>query len=1721
MSQIRHGFHPIIMFMIIGIHFLGPDSIHARPASISFRHLTLEDGLPHTTVFSIAQDHQGFIYFGTLDGFSRYDGHQFRTYFHDPNDTTSISESDVGVLYTARDGTIWVLTWGGGVNHFDPHSGRFEHFTANPDDSTTLSGDRVQSILEDSSGDIWVGTFQNGLNRFDAKTRKFQRFQNHPEDPNSIGNNRIWAIIEDTAGFLWIGTDSGLNRYDPRTGTFTVFQKNPNDPHTLPHNRVRALYIDSQGEFWVGTELGLSRLDRENSSETHLKFIHYFQDIAGQPNDNSAAVNRIYEDSYGVLWVGTSFWGLGAYDPSQDNFIYFKHDPLNPKSLSNDDVRDIFEDHSGMMWIATRGGGVDYFDRKPPKFEHFQAHPNSPYQLASNQVSSILEDDRGHIWIGYIREGLDKFYPPTGEVINFNLDNSNPTGFPSLAVNAIFQDSKGELWFGTWGSGLVRQIIDPNTGQERFEAYRHQPGDETSLSDDIVFSIYEDASGSLLVGTRNNGLNRVIRTTDSDTGQENVTFVHYQHDPNDSTTLSNDVVYCIYDDRFANLWIGTTNGLNILDRVTQKCTRFMHDRNEPASISNNRIWTVMDTRDGELWVGTAGGLNHLLSLSDKSAKFERFTTRDGLPNNSVYGIYESPDGHLWMSTNNGLSCFDPQTRTFRNYDVSDGLQDNVFNQRAHFQSADGRLYFGGNNGFNRFFPHDVKNSDFIPPIHITGFSILGQKMNIDSLLANQATIELSYKQNYLTFEFVALDYTNPDKNRYQYKLDGLNDEWIFADKRRYANYTNLDGGEYTFRVRGTNSDGVWNNRGVDVNIQILPPFWKTAWAKAFYFLCGIGLIIGYVAVMNYRHRLRLRQKDRELATERRIADRLRQIDKLKDEFLANTSHEFRTPLNGIIGLTQSLIDGVGGVLSPKAINDLEMIARSAKRLAAHVDDILDFSRLKYRTIDLKIDTVDLPEVTAMIIALLSTLAESKKLTIFNHLPPDLPPVRADENRLQQILHNLIGNAIKFTVDGHIEISARAANDYVYITVADTGIGIPPDKLETVFESFEQVAGESRREFGGTGLGLTITKKLVELHGGTIRAESTPGLGSRFTFSLPVAEEIAEPRSALPVFSEGDDDFRQPPETALQPGAMSEFNILIVDDEPVNRQVLTNFLSMAECRVTQACDGDEARQLLDNGLLPDLILLDVMMPRISGYEVCEQIRAKYPVEEMPIILLTAKKQLADVVRGFESGASDYMTKPFSKHELLARVKSHLNLVRSSTALKKLKEKQETLLMATVIMTETPDALAAITVAVTYIVNAILPETEFVRAYITAPALQVEPGVQRYDFQKYQHRVERTPRPDALDTDVPTPLSIFGFSRRDRVIWTAVRHEDIQLAMLGIDYPTNQTTDNERMDFLGSLINSLSLVLSNLHHINEIQALNRDLEKQVEKRTQQLRQAQAQIVKLEKETTEKQMAGGFAHEMRNALAGANIALNMALGGTVDRQKSICLENSEYLQELFVRIKDYIPADQRKPLVKMFKAVNQNEEELEIILNKVRARVNQALIITREIMAYSRAGQSQAGDEPIQLSKVIETIVHELEPILIRNQIEVITHLETETPISGAETHFTTIIKNLVINAHDAMVESDKPEKKLTIELTRQGDDQVIRVIDTGVGISPENQKRVFEPFFSTKPQTGTGLGLGMVMKMVELYHGSIALESEVGQGTTFMVKLPINHAHKPEK
>ncbi len=851
----------LLTFMLI----LGVTAAGAHGDSLRFRRIDVDDGLSQSMVTSIAQDRRGFIWMGTTDGLNRYDGYTFSVFRARPDHSGFLMTSFILNIYEARDGMLWIGTYGGGLVRYDPVGGTSVTYRADKVAHGGLCGNGVGPVCEDQSGNLWIGTSE-GLNRFNRSTGAFSRFVHDPHNPASLSNNGIWVIFTDKAGTVWIGTENGLNRFVGDKEGFVRYYHDPDTASSISSSDVRAICEDGAGAMWVGTLNGLNLFDRSRGMFT--RFQHDGKNPHSLPDN---IVFAVHEDRSGRLWVGTSE-GLGILDRKTGSFQVYRHDEFDPESLGDDQVRRIFEDRAGTLWFAT-AKGVSLYDNRMSRFTLWRRDPSDENSIRHNLVHALLEDRDGYLWIGTDRGGLSRYDRSRDLFTHFRHNPADTRSIPTNWITSLVQDRTGRIWVGT-GEGLCRMDM----AGRGFVRFVHDPANPRSLASNWVLGIYEDRSGSLWIGT-GEGLDLF-----EGTGR----FVHFRRDPADPNSLPGDIVRTIIEDREGYLWVGTNSGLARMDRKQNRWTSFVQDDKVPSSISDNRILSLFEDSSGNLWIGTAGGLNRY----DRSRNvFIHYGVADGFPSETINSILEDGRGYLWIGSNRGIVRFDPLTRSCRNFDVSDGLQAAEFRPGSCVKTRDGHMFFGGVRGFNGFRPEDLVGR--IPPSPVVITSV--KKFNIPISPTGDpdaGEIVLSHKDRFVSFEFAVLDYICPQKNQYSYTLEGVDSRWIFCGTRRFASYTNIPPGRYVFRVRGTNGDGVWNESGPALTVRIVPPFWLTWWFR-------ISVIFIVAAAIYGAHYIRMRViSNRNRMLENEVDRRTGELQRLTEQ-LGEERARFKMLLDGL------------------------------------------------------------------------------------------------------------------------------------------------------------------------------------------------------------------------------------------------------------------------------------------------------------------------------------------------------------------------------------------------------------------------------------------------------------------------------------------------------------------------------------------------------------------------------------------------------------------------------------------------------------------------------------------------------------------------------------------------------------------------------------------------------------------------------------------------------
>ena len=1060
------------------------------PGSIvQFEHLTSEDGLSQNAGLAIFQDSRGYLWIGSQDGLNRYDGYAFKIFKHDPDDASSLSNNSILSLAEDQDGALWIGTWGGGLNRYDPATEKFTRYTTDPNDPASLSDVTITCIKVDSHGSVWVGTL-NGLDRYNPETNGFDHFRNDPENPNSLSSNVISVIFEDSQGQLWVGTGangvdgSGLNLLDPSTGNATRYQHDEENSETIAGNNIASIVEAPDGNLWIATggfSLRGGGLDQFNPRTGKIK--HFKYDPEDEHSISGDDLMALWLDPNGTLWIGA--WASGLNRMSLSNpgyFMRYQNDPYFPESLSGDEVWSLFQDRSGILWIGTSHSGINKLSANSGQFSLYRNNPRDAASLSINATGAFAEDKQGYIWIATWGGGLDRFNPSSGTFEHYRHDPENDNSLSDDLFMDVYVDTYNTVWAGTLGKGLNR--LNPTTG--RVTHYLHQPENPASLPDDNIAAIHPDDKGGLWVGTFG-GLAHYNPNTN--------TFINYSYDPNNPASLSENKVVSLFIDSKNILWIGTWGGgLHYLDLndplhtdpKTATVTNYRHHADDPTSLSEDSVWSIHETADGSLWLGTQLGLNRFDPLTKI---FEHYTEKSGLPNNVVLGILEDDEGYLWLTTNNGLAKFDPHDKSFKTYDASDGLQSNEFNSNAYFRSRNGMMYVGGINGFNAFDPEEIQPNQVPPQVVVSRFDVFNEPVNVD--LTGNEPIRLSYKQDFISFEFAAFDFQSPQNNQYAYKLEGFNDDWIEAGNHRYATFTNLPGGEYIFRVKASNSDGIWNETGVAIPISITPPFWQTWWFVGV-LIVGLGMLVvtavrlrlSAIREQNIQLEIQVSERTSELVETNHLLEKeIEQRAKIEKELAEKAAQEAvtadRTRLARDLhdAVTQTLFSAS---LIAEVLPDLwDMNVEEAKNSTEELRQLTRGALAEMRTLllELRPATLTQARLSDLIKQLCEAFIGRSRLPITlniegdSSLPPDI------QIAIYRIAQESLNNVFKYARATQVDVSLFITSSRVRFEVCDNGVG------------FDMSTSKP------TSLGLRIMRERAESIGADFHITSTLGSGT--------------------------------------------------------------------------------------------------------------------------------------------------------------------------------------------------------------------------------------------------------------------------------------------------------------------------------------------------------------------------------------------------------------------------------------------------------------------------------------------------------------------------------------------------------------------------------------------------------------------------------------------------
>jgi signal transduction histidine kinase/ligand-binding sensor domain-containing protein/DNA-binding response OmpR family regulator len=1245
--------HILLFLFTLAFQCTYSTSVTAQETATQFTALTSKDGLSSNTVNAIIKDQQGFIWFGTEEGLNRYSGNEFKVYRQDSKGNTGLHSSEITVLFEDSKKTLWVGTAGGSLHYYDRSSDHFVQLSAGPE-TGQLNSDIIKSIAEDSEGNIWVGTF-NGLNILKRSTMQSMRFVSPAYDV-SIRSGLVKCIFKDSKNRMWVGTNTALFLYDKHSTSFTKFSHNGLDPNSLSDDMIRTIGEDRKGRIWIGTGDGLCRFD-----EPDRKFIIYRYN---SKDLKSLSNNRIYsftvaDDRH--IWIGTDD-GLNLMDSESGRFERYGPDQRNSFTLSNKSIRSVYFDDRGITWIGTYEGGVNKLDPHLTLFNLKQSNKYDPYKLSAPLVTAFAQRPDGKIYVGTNGGGLNLYDSKTGIFTRIPIQPGNKVTISNIAILTAIMDRNNRLWMGTYQDGL----FSLNISNGSYQQYTKQ-STLHSLNNDDIFCLEIDRKGKLWIGSNGGGVSVLDPVTNKITHLNKSAIV-------DGKPVLPPKAYirALKEDKDGNMWIGMIGaGIAVFDPKNQTFELY-NKRN--GSLPSDKITAITQDRKGNMWIGTGG--NGLVLLKRKNRTFRTFKETEGLLNGFIQTIIEDNGGKIWVSTNKSISYLDNKTGRFVNFTHYNGLQNNVFVHGAGLKSADGTLFFGGIEGFNYIHPKNLKKNN-VPPRLVFTSLIVGDKLiqaNDKEIISNDIgvakEIRLDYKQS-LTLNFVALNYTSPEQNLYKYRLLGVDNNWVNGGNKSFATFTHLGPGDYTFEVKASNNNGIWSDKITSIRITVSPPYWRTYYAYFFY------LVTGFAIMFFLRHRGIKKLETRfEREQERREALRIHELDEMKIKFLTNLSHEFRTPISLILAPVDRLLSEIDDV---RLSRQVLMIKRNTKRLLNLVNHLLDFRKLEEHEIKVNLTTIELVAFLTEICDSFQELAEEKSIDYSFNSDVDSLSADFDADKLERIMFNVLSNAFKFTPkNGAVKCRLRcytklnaAQEQWISIVVSDTGIGIPEENLQKIFERFFQDKGSNFILNQGSGIGLSIVREFVELHGGTIGLKSRVGKGSSFEINLPIhsGNEIMPNKKSKRI--QNNDQIKDNLQGAGSSGTSylnqitsgkekdeirKKARILIVEDSEEFRRYLSEALKDRYV-VMEAANGKEGWQKALSAH-PDLIVSDIAMPIMDGIEFIKKVKNDKRTSQIPVILLTASGSESGQLHGLNSGANDYLTKPFNFEILNARINNQL-------------------------------------------------------------------------------------------------------------------------------------------------------------------------------------------------------------------------------------------------------------------------------------------------------------------------------------------------------------------------------------------------------------------------------------------------------------------------------
>jgi ligand-binding sensor domain-containing protein/signal transduction histidine kinase/DNA-binding response OmpR family regulator len=1207
----------------------------AQNEEFLFRKISPPEGFTYANIKTICEDANGFIWFGTEHGLYKYTGRKVEKFIHQIDNPYSIPTDNIEKIHKDRNGILWVVTIDG-ICIFDEEKQNFKipRFTESKDNLTKYS---YNDLIENSLGELFV-LRGNALSRIDLSDSTIHNI----DIQLTIDEGYPSYIAFDNSDRLWVGTHKG----------YVYSSTEPyRDFHFFCHHhtaRIQAICQDN-ATLWIGYETyGADHINQQG-----LLINHYSEKSDNPlkiPNDR---VRAIVKDAYNRIWIGT-YNGIALV--TRNNIQGIKKDYYN--NLPHNSVHSLFVDSKEGLWIGTWTGGLAFLDRNHNQFLHFNRNQGEN-SLISNIVSSFTEDNNGTVWVGTEDGGLNKLNREKKEFVSYDATNADigPTN-----IKCITTGSDNRLWVGTYALGLWQ--FDPTTG--KFQ--RHSVFKSESRN---VYAIVEHEK-ELWIGTFGTGLFNYDLKTEQ--------LKHFEHQITDPSTISSNMVRVLLIDSYGGLWVGTQNGLNYKPKGSDKFKRFFYNQTSNQSISNNQIFHLFEDSSGLIWIGTGGG--GVNCYDSATGIFTVLMPEKGLAGTSILGILEDNNGNMWFSTENGISCYSPQNKTFKNYTVEDGLQGNQFNPAAVFKCSNGEFLFGGPNGFNLFNPDKLAENPVPPKVLITGLEINNEKIDpnqtgspIQSAVHTLTEMKLKPFQNSLSFEFVANNYIQPNKNQFRYRLVNYQDDWIDVGNEGKATFTKIPSGKYIFEVTGSNNDGVWSTEPTRLEIDVMFPFWRSKFAYLLYFL----ILLSSVWIL--RREILLRQQLRnQLLIEKVQRENEENLHQMKLQIFTNISHEFRTPLTLILSPLELIMNKKYYDNDTK--EHLTMIQRNAQRLSMLINQIIDFRKFELNKIGNTPVKTDIVKICAGICNYFDVHAKDQHILFELSSAFSKFEIELDVEKIDKILFNLLSNAFKFTPEGGtIKVTIQTTtiekgNLKVYSTnpdisgkvlairISNSGPVIPDEELPRIFDRFYKT---SPANIMGTGIGLHLCREYAKLLSGAVTVENMQENGVIFTLLLPHSLEnqhTGTKQKMVKIWNEFRESSTEPDEFKPEMKKEPALSVLIVEDNNDMQKQIRHLL-MNDYKIITASNGKQGLEMARE-IFPDIIISDVLMPGMDGFELCRNIKQDIQTSHIPVILLTALSETDKQIDGLEIGADAFITKPFENKLLRTQIS---NLLESRRRLQK--------------------------------------------------------------------------------------------------------------------------------------------------------------------------------------------------------------------------------------------------------------------------------------------------------------------------------------------------------------------------------------------------------------------------------------------------------------------